>query len=160
MTTCNDSFYYGLLNPQIQLCPSRPSASRLFSRIFPPALLSVEHLGSCGHTVGVGCMSGSHPWPWEGQEHQGSPGKGRKECTEGFARDGEMPLFFLHGLFLPEKLQISLSPNIITNILSQPEGIRRHGYGNSLWTQLLLGDVASLCSNHAWCPSFLEPCQL
>lgn len=41
MTTCNDSFYYGLVNPQIQLCPFRPSAVNFL------LLLSVAHLKSC-----------------------------------------------------------------------------------------------------------------
>lgn len=74
MTTCNDSFCYGLVNPQIQLCPIRPSAAHLFFSVFPLALLSVVHLGSCGPTR-VGCVPGTHPWPWE-------RGRGRNECTE------------------------------------------------------------------------------
>lgn len=46
MTTCNDSFCYGLVNPQIQLCPIRPSATHSFFSAFPLALLRVVHLGN------------------------------------------------------------------------------------------------------------------
>lgn len=74
MTTCNDSFYYGLVNPQIQLCPTRPSAAHLFFSVFPFALLSVVHSGSCGHT-NVERMSGSPPRHREGKEQQGLEGK-------------------------------------------------------------------------------------
>lgn len=74
MTTCNDSFYYGLVNPQPQLCPSRPSASRLFCRVFPPALLSVLHLGS--HTGVWGVCLGLIPASGRTRASQGIPGRG------------------------------------------------------------------------------------
>lgn len=85
MTTCNDSFYYGLVNPQIQLCPTRPSAAHLFFSVFPFALLSVVHSGSCGHT-NVECMSGSPPRHEEGKEQQGLEGK-RQEWAHRGSRD-------------------------------------------------------------------------
>lgn len=63
MTTCNDSFYYGLVNPQIQLCPIRPSAVNFF---FFFALLSVMHSKSCSH-ANMERMSWSHCLHREGK---------------------------------------------------------------------------------------------
>lgn len=195
MTTCNDSFYCALVNPQTQLCPVGPSAAHLFLSIFPSCFVKCHALGKlwphkCGGTV----------WEWSlALEGVGTAGlKGEQagmsaQSKQGFchassvfptawlvcrstwmhfppnthiSRAGETPLFSLLsgcGLFLPEKLQTSLSLSLQTSppaIPSRLEVTARQGHGNSQRAQLLLRDVPLLCPHDAWCHSSLVHCQL
>lgn len=166
MTTCNDSFYYGLVNPQIQLCPIRPSAAHLFFSVFPLALLSVVHLGSCGPRSRGVCVWESSLALGEGKRqewvHRGDFALDPQCCLAcvqirlnalsppsiHIPEDGEMPFFFLLSEFLCfcQRNDKPLSvPTSAPAILSQPEVRRRRGCGNSLRTQPLLRGVASLC---------------
>lgn len=132
MTTCNDSFCYGLVNPQIQLCPIRPSATHSFFSAFPLALLRVVHLGNprdvelcLGVIPGSGWAGAAGLWGEEaGVSAQRGFCHGSSVLQIHFppgipiSRHGEMPPFFLLrgcGLLLPEEWQTSLSADISTN---------------------------------------------
>lgn len=182
MTTCNDSFCYGLVNPQIQLCSIRPSAAHLFFSVFPLAFVKCRALGKLWpHESGV-CAWDSSLALGEGKRQEWAHRKrgfchgssvlpglcaDPAECTflraftfPGMGKCHSFSCWVNVACFCQRNYKPLSLPTSAPAILSQPEVRRRRGYGNSLRTQLLLRGVASLCPHHASCHSSLVRCQL
>lgn len=164
MTTCNDSFCYGLVNPQIQLCPIRPSATHSFFSAFPLALLRVVHLGNprdvelcLGVIPSSGWAGAAGLWGEEagvsaqrGFCHGSSVLQIHFPPSIPISRHGEMPPFFLLrgcGLLLPEKWQTSLSADISTNNSVTARGDRE--------ARLWKFPAGHSCSSGMWHPCVL-----